>query len=172
MKRRKTFVSNSSSSSYVCEVCGHHDSGMDACPTDLGMVECSNGHVICDGHVLDVKVDIKEQVREELKSTVNKSQESLIKYPNDADYIRWFEQNTSKLKEFEKWDEDQIKDYIEDYIEYEISSLQCPICQLTEISPNTLNQYIIKKFNINKKDIEQEMKDKFNTIYELEDFVK
>ena len=50
MKIRNGFVSNSSSSSFVCNVCGNVESGMDASASDLGMPECVNGHIFCDGH--------------------------------------------------------------------------------------------------------------------------
>jgi len=46
MKIRHGFVSNSSSSSFVCAVCGSTESGFDACAEDFEMVECPNGHII------------------------------------------------------------------------------------------------------------------------------
>ncbi|MFA7287430.1 MAG: hypothetical protein WC055_00975 [Melioribacteraceae bacterium] len=53
MKSRNYFVSNSSSSSFVCEICSATESGWDASPEDLGFAECVNGHVICDEHLLN-----------------------------------------------------------------------------------------------------------------------
>ncbi|MFA5670633.1 MAG: hypothetical protein WCY37_03555 [Candidatus Dojkabacteria bacterium] len=53
MKIRAGFVSNSSSSSFVCEICGEIGSGWDASPADVGMIECKNGHVFCVEHALD-----------------------------------------------------------------------------------------------------------------------
>ena len=50
MKIRKGFVSNSSSSSFICLVCGTVESGMDASPSDFGMSECVHGHTFCNGH--------------------------------------------------------------------------------------------------------------------------
>ena len=52
MKIRNGFVSNSSSSSYVCEICYHADAGMDACLQELGFIQCENGHIICEEHML------------------------------------------------------------------------------------------------------------------------
>jgi hypothetical protein len=43
MKIRSGFVSNSSSSSFVCDVCGENISGMDIGLSDAGMFECMNG---------------------------------------------------------------------------------------------------------------------------------
>lgn len=48
MKIRQGFVSNSSSSSFVCHMCGQKESGWDACPRDFGWLTCVYGHVICN----------------------------------------------------------------------------------------------------------------------------
>ena len=52
MKIRKGFVSNSSSSSYICEVCGCHEEGMDLDIADAGMYECKREHIFCQRHEL------------------------------------------------------------------------------------------------------------------------
>ena len=48
MKIRSGFVSNSSSSSFLCDVCGCMESGYDASLADMEMHECVNGHTVCD----------------------------------------------------------------------------------------------------------------------------
>ena len=59
------FVSNSSSSSFLCEVCGEIESGMDLCLGDAGYCECADGHVFCGGHKLEkVKEEKEEKVKE------------------------------------------------------------------------------------------------------------
>ena len=53
MKIRFGFVSNSSSSSYVCEVCGNAESGWDAGAAECGMYTCSDHtHIFCEEHAL------------------------------------------------------------------------------------------------------------------------
>lgn len=52
MKVRKFFVSNSSSSSWVCDVCGREEIGMDLSLGDIGMVDCVNGHTFCEEEML------------------------------------------------------------------------------------------------------------------------
>lgn len=52
MKIRNGFVSNSSSSSFICEVCNEKDSGWDMSLSDAGMFECKNGHTFCKEHHL------------------------------------------------------------------------------------------------------------------------
>lgn len=48
MKRRMGFVSNSSSSSFICGVCNGIESGMDLDLSDVEMFECVNGHAVHD----------------------------------------------------------------------------------------------------------------------------
>ena len=51
MKIRQGFVSNSSSSSFTCDVCGNTESGMDCGLSDFYMSQCVNGHTFCDHHI-------------------------------------------------------------------------------------------------------------------------
>jgi len=46
MKIRQGFVSNSSSSSFVCSVCGEDGDNYNE------LFECSNGHVMCSSHAI------------------------------------------------------------------------------------------------------------------------
>ena len=47
MKIRKGFISNSSSTSFICDVCGRAEGGMDMSLEDADMYECKNGHTFC-----------------------------------------------------------------------------------------------------------------------------
>ncbi len=52
MKIRTGFVSNSSSTSFECQICGHTEVGHDSCGIeDFGFNRCINGHTICEDHV-------------------------------------------------------------------------------------------------------------------------
>ena len=51
MKIRLGFVSNSSSSSFTCDICGHTESGWDMCLSDAEMVESRHG-MYCEEHLL------------------------------------------------------------------------------------------------------------------------
>ncbi len=53
MKIRKGFVSNSSSSSFVCDVSGNIESGWDLSLEDAYMFECVNGHTFGDDYLVD-----------------------------------------------------------------------------------------------------------------------
>lgn len=56
MKYRKDFVTNSSSSSYVCEICGRTESGFDICLSEVDMMECVNGHTFCCDEALKARI--------------------------------------------------------------------------------------------------------------------
>ena len=53
MKIRSGFVSNSSSSSFICDVCGRSEGGFDVSLSDFEMCECVNGHVFCYDEVVN-----------------------------------------------------------------------------------------------------------------------
>ena len=65
MKIRLGFVSNSSSSSYICEVCGETQSGMDMCLSDADMYQCVNEHTFCTNHLTDQLI---EQYKAKIKA--------------------------------------------------------------------------------------------------------
>ena len=52
MKIRSGFVSNSSSSSFVCCICGRSEVVYDGSLRDAGMAQCINGHVTCQEELL------------------------------------------------------------------------------------------------------------------------
>ena len=52
MKIRLKFVSNSSSSSFMCEVCGRTEGEFELSYEDAEMVSCTNGHCVCKEHLL------------------------------------------------------------------------------------------------------------------------
>lgn len=58
MKRKVGFISNSSSSSYVCDICGRRESGYDQPASDFGMVDhgyCA--HCYCEDHGYGISDD-------------------------------------------------------------------------------------------------------------------
>jgi hypothetical protein len=48
MKIRQGFVSNSSSTSFTCDMCGENFAGMDLSVIDVEHYQCENGHIYCE----------------------------------------------------------------------------------------------------------------------------
>ena len=60
MKVRKGFVSNSSSSSFVCDITGRTEGGYDASLSDVGFAECVVGHTFETDNYPEVEKYIEE----------------------------------------------------------------------------------------------------------------
>jgi hypothetical protein len=71
MKVRHGFVSNSSSSSFTCDICGCTESGYDASLSDFEMFECKNGHYICVGHLDEEQREAFDKYQEEGEDNVD-----------------------------------------------------------------------------------------------------
>ena len=52
MKTGNGFVSNSSTTSFICDVCDEMIAGRDMCIDDAEMFKCENGHTVCDSHAI------------------------------------------------------------------------------------------------------------------------
>lgn len=69
MKQRNGFVSNSSTSSFVCGVCGGIEADRDLSLRDCEMFECENGHNVhqaCVKLLEEGKAELAEDFREAL----------------------------------------------------------------------------------------------------------
>lgn len=67
MKFRMGFVSNSSSTSFTCDVCGYSESYFDSIGIEeFGMIECVNGHTICRTEMLEKWEQTEEEEEEDI----------------------------------------------------------------------------------------------------------
>ncbi len=55
MKIRSGFVSNSSSSSFICDVCDEEFLGWDASPSDYDHFTCEFEHICCNDNIIEAK---------------------------------------------------------------------------------------------------------------------
>lgn len=169
MKYKTDFTTNSSSSSYVCEICGDDVSGMDMSLSEAKMYECENGHVFCNSH--STKSDYDLVLAKVLKEVDYWSNKKPDKYYTQEE-INENKENEQKL--FIKLQSD--KDYdIDDLIyEYELNSdfpeSCCPICKLEELQDYDILKYIIKTKNLNLEEIEKEIRNKFTNLTELQNY--
>jgi len=140
-KYRKDFVTNSSSSSFVCDICGETASGWDMGLSDAGMYQCENGHTICEGEA--GSINWKEFL-----------QEVIVK-------------DDLKLDELNDMDDGELEDLAMDYdFRYDMSQKYCPICNLSTYIDGDMLKYLLKSRELTGDDILEEIKVKFGT-YEL-----
>jgi len=124
MKIRKGFVSNSSSSSFVCDVCGEEVSGMDMGLSDAEMCECVGGHTFCEEHMKESYEDITKDMI----------------MGDDSDFIKDMTDD-----EFEDWKHSEMR--------YECPESICPICNLTSMTQDMMVDYIVKKTGFTRSDM-------------------
>lgn len=155
MKIRRGFVSNSSSSSFVCDVCGENVSGMDMGLSDAEMFECVVGHVICDSHSVSDQVDFHDLDIE------GKREYCLVR----ADY----ESTKTNLKEAE--DEDVIDDIYSDEIQYEeryhATAESCPCCTLDSPTDLQVTEFLLYEAKTTRDDVVKKIKERFKNYAEM-----
>ena len=74
MKVRSGFVSNSSTSSFTCDICGETYTGWDAGPhdPDYDCAICHYEHVMCNEHLLDAEIPKLKGCEHEFDREANK----------------------------------------------------------------------------------------------------
>ena len=138
MKIRTDYVTNSSSSSFICEICGNEGSGWDASVTDFDMFECVNGHVLCQEHMLNPSREV----------IINAILER--KYWNDV--TGQFDISYTK-EELEDKTEDELYDILLDEGYYEVPECLCPICQFEEYSSHDMASYLLTYYKVPKDEV-------------------
>lgn len=159
MKIRQGFVSNSSTTTYTCDVCGEEAAGMDINLSEWGMFQCVNGHTVCEKHEIHVTDDMKKTML--LNFTT--------KWDGDGGEAVRVEAKKC-IDEDGHW-EDLFDETFEEYT-YESPAERCPICQFKEISNSEAIRYMFKKNNITKEEIMTEMKNTFSNYAELKEYLK
>lgn len=148
MKFRKDFVTNSSSSSYVCEICGRTESGWDICLSECEMMECVNGHVFCCHEALEMP-NKQELIKMILENEWNKE--------------RW----NRDIRDYKDYSEEELMVMDQDILfenfcsesgYYDVPECMCPICQFIEYSEYDLSAYLLKEYGISREEVFTEVK--------------
>ena len=148
MKFRKDFVTNSSSSSYVCEICGRAESGFDLCLSDAEMMECVNGHTFCCEEALK-RPSKKDLIKMILENEWNKDTWDST-HKGRRDYTE---------EELITMEEDDLFDkFCSEGGYYEVPECVCPICQFIEYSEYDLSAYLLKEYRIPRDEVFAEVK--------------
>ena len=144
MKIRYGFVSNSSSSSFVCSICKDTATDYDGeCEIEHEM--CENGHDMCSKHLKIKRPSLKE-MREALIKDVQ------VNYPKED----WAKE-TDLIEGFEA---DEVEDsYADMMYDNGIPASQCPLCSFKILTDDDLLDYLLMLTGSTKKSmIEQALK--------------
>jgi len=183
VKIRNGFVSNSSSSSFTCDVCGYTESGMDLCLSDISMDQCENGHNVCDSHKLETVVELTTQDKK------NKWAEQILKSiqywrsKSQSDYAqKYLNEYKEELEQIIKLKGDELEesfeygdgyDWYEDYLnDSGFPEQECPICQFESLMDSTLASYILKTQNKTRQAFLEIFKMQFPNYQALNNFLK
>lgn len=144
MKIRSGFVSNSSSTSYTCELCGHTESGWDSSGIEeFGFARCPSEHVICADETLPISKDSRAQMLAEMCANADWLEEMKLDDEN-------FDPTTL--------DDDLIEEI---YAEFQsnfgdgetISCAQCPICSFDTITDQDFKCYLKKVYQVPESEV-------------------
>ena len=155
MKVRAGFVSNSSSSSFVCDICGREEAGYDG-EYGISVATCDEGHAWCNEHSEDFEISL-EQKRDIMLG--------------DAQFVSdLIEEDLEPIKSLDKEVvEDSFDEYLSDYGEWPSSA--CPICNLRCISSDIILEYL-EHGGSNIEQLEQEIRDKYSNLSEFRKAMK
>ena len=155
MKLRHGFVSNSSTSSFLCCVCGTMEAGSDSCGmSEYGFCRCENEHEMCIDHRLDGAEEVSlEQMKKYVLENVAEDEE--FKEMTDQDIKEAYEDNAGQ--------EDSV---------YDFSSRFCPVCQMKSIEDEKLQEFILKKLGVSREDVVAEIQKTYKDYDEFEAAMK
>jgi hypothetical protein len=152
MKIRTGFVSNSSSSSFVCSVCGIQESGWDMWLDDAGMHSCKKGHTFCDKHMTKKQPDLKTSKKKELLLSIcqsNSEQDKRDREALNAGDMDLLDEMWEELK-YEFVEYSDLRDSCD--VEY------CPCCNLTNPTDKQILSFLYKKLKTTKAKVVKEMR--------------
>jgi hypothetical protein len=167
MKIRTGFVSNSSSSSFTCDVCGENVSGMDMGLKSAEMYSCGR-HYWCYTHS-DPSASWEDI------DTYEKALNFLSAIDSKTWVSKCFKEQLDKLSEDQKKDSYLIRnavDYIAGDIRSEVSKSLCPVCTLKIITPEIESLYLRFKDGRLRKELHEVIRLDYNNLDRLIEAIK
>lgn len=175
MKIRTGFVSNSSSSSYICEICGRSASGWDLSASEAEMVTCEEGHLICSSHVQH-DAFAKEVVIayiNNMLSLTDAEKTAIIQYLQAMD-AETYAKCTDGALFVDAGDANIIENLFNGKWELYKTDIEgcfpsefCPICNLDVVPADDALRYLCAVNNVAKKDVDAEIRTKFASYKEM-----
>ena len=173
MKIRLNFVSNSSTSSYICPVCNVAEAASDGCTlSDLDMISCEHNHAMhnyCYKKAVN-PVDMIEPLREAIVKALKDAQEG----NDDSEDIHNIARDLETV--LASMDINEIREIGESYYydEEDIDELEekdCPVCTLQIVALDEIAEYLLKKTALTQKEISEVIKLEFGTYKKFRAFL-
>lgn len=174
MKIRLDFVTNSSSSSFICDYCGHEESGWDMSLSDAEMYRCENGHTVCESHV-DGDIDWLEVVKKFILDDIAYN-DRIIEHKLSSEPQQYIDENEAHkllLTKLSDMDEDELEDIARDYdFSDNLPAACCPLCNFTSMTSEDMKRYLLEKYDLTEKDILGEIKRKFTSYKQFSSYLE
>ena len=171
-------MSNSSSSSFICEVSGRVESGWDLPLEDAGMFTCANDHTVSDEYRLEVaeeEAGVEETLKKFLQLPFEEACEPfkeflnpMFKYDRDGSTSKKALRELIGVNASEGFDAalEHLQGLIDEKDEdsdsrYEVNPRECPICQMTKITDSDLLSYMLMENGKLRSMIEDEIRAKY-----------
>jgi len=158
MKKRYGFVSNSSSSCFVCLISGKKASGWDLSLSKAEMCRCVNGHTISN----EYRFQFKELTHEDYEKLIKENYEGELTEYEVKSYNRMMEALKDK-------DYSEIDSYFDLKSGYDFPEDQCPICSFKHFLAEDVLNYLYNS-KVSKQEIEAEISQKFKNYNDFKTF--
>jgi hypothetical protein len=166
MKIRMGFVSNSSSSSYTCDVCDRTESGWDLGLGEAEMNSCVNGHTFCTKHAPEWELTWQDKREialgrwyitagsgKGLRPAIEAAQTALVfNHLTEEHELEWL------------WDEAESG--------YDVPAKACPICSFGKVHERDAFLYLLKVAGREEADLLAELKEKFGSYEGMKQWLK
>lgn len=146
MKKRKGFVSNSSSSSFICDITGREFSGWDMGLVDAGMYSCKNNHTFDERFYREPSIQQKREIVLAQDGDYYEEQREKARTLNDAEFEEW-------------WDDDYAE---QEFDRGELTPDFCPICSFRYAKPSEIMLFLLAQDNMKLS----EVLEKINILYD------
>jgi len=157
MKTREGFVSNSSTTSFICGVCGDSEAYSDSCSlSDMDACQCAKcGESFHNDCIKEYENDENPLSKQEMLDALKKA----WKY-HDNDPYDVFTKNLAEIENEEEKLEVLKKTYENEVDDYDKPLTYCPVCSMKVISDGKILAYILETTSLTRESIENAIREK------------